>query len=238
MRIKTLLTSLLIVFYIGTSMAQEKIPIWKDVHVKGARKVALIPFIADENPDGKAIIVCPGGSYYWLDKKVEGDSVAMWLRDQGITTFVLHYRTAGVPAFAWRYRYLFRGYQYPDMQTDAQRALQWVREHAEDYHINPEKVGMLGFSAGGHLVLSAAFFKDHDYLKQVGVVTETSLQPAFVASLYPVVTMAEDCVHKRSRRGLLGDTHVNDVFTRSGITNRAQGVYNQIWIDSHLFLLG
>ena len=76
--------------------------------------------------------------------------------------------------------------------------------------INPEKVGMLGFSAGGHLVLSAAFFKDHDYLKQVGVVTETSLQPAFVASLYPVVTMAEDCVHKRSRRGLLGDTRVND----------------------------
>lgn len=210
MRIKTLLTSLLIVFYIGTSMAQEKIPIWNDVHVKGARKVGLIPFIADENPDGKAIIVCPGGSYYWLDKKVEGDSVAMWLRDQGITTFVLHYRTAGVPAFAWRYRYLFRGYQYPDMQTDAQRALQWVREHAEEYHINPEKVGMLGFSAGGHLVLSAAFFKDHDYLKQVGVVTETSLQPAFVASLYPVVTMAEDCVHKRSRRGLLGDTRVND----------------------------
>lgn len=210
MKQRFLLICGLFIFCLGMAKAQDKIPIWKDVHVKGGRKVALIPFIANDNPDGKAIIVCPGGSYYWLDKKVEGDSVAMWLRDQGITSFVLHYRTAGVPAFAWRYRYLFRGYRYPDMQTDAQRALQWVREHADEYGIDPEKVGMLGFSAGGHLVLSAAFFKDHNYLEQVGVVTETSLRPAFIASLYPVVTMIEDCVHQRSRRGLLGDTRIHD----------------------------
>lgn len=188
----------------------NKIPIWQGEKVKCAEKVVLIPFVADHNPDGKAIIVCPGGSYYWLDKENEGTMVATWLQQQGITAFVLHYRTAGIPAFGWRYRYLFRGYQYPDMQTDAQRALQWVREHAEAYHIRPEKVGMLGFSAGGHLVLSTAFFHDHDFLKQVGIETKTDLCPAFVGAMYPVVTMAETCVHKRSRRGLLGDMHIDD----------------------------
>ena len=207
---RVLLILSFILFQIGTMAAQGKIRLWEDKEVKGGYKTTLKPFVADNNPKGNAIIVCPGGSYYWLDRKAEGDTVALWLQSQGITAFVLHYRTAGVPAFAWRTRYFFRGYRYPDMQTDAQRALQWVREHADDYHIDPDKVGMMGFSAGGHLALSAAFFQDYDFLKQVGIETETNLRPAYIASIYPVVTMTEQCVHKRSRRGLLGDTHINN----------------------------
>ena len=134
----------------------------------------------------------------------------MWLQSQGISAFVLEYRAAGIPAFAYRHRAIFRGRQHPDMITDAQRALQWVRTHAEEYHINPEKVGMLGFSAGGHLALSTAWFYNHDFLKDTGVENETNLRPAFVGAIYPVVTMVKPYVHKRSRRGLLSEKHHRD----------------------------
>lgn len=193
-----------------TGMAKAQVKIWEGLDISHGRRVKLTSFLADENPTGAAIIVCPGGSYYWLDKKNEGDTVAMWLQSQGISAFVLEYRAAGIPAFAYRHRAIFRGRQHPDMITDAQRALQWVRTHAEEYHINPDKVGMLGFSAGGHLALSTAWFHDHDFLKDAGVENETNLRPAFVGAIYPVVTMVKPYVHKRSRRGLLSEKHHRD----------------------------
>lgn len=193
-----------------TGMAKAQVKIWEGLDISYGRRVKLTSFLADENPTGTAVIVCPGGSYYWLDKKNEGDTVAMWLQSQGISAFVLEYRAAGIPAFAYRHRAIFRGRQHPDMITDAQRALQWVRTHAEEYHINPDKVGMLGFSAGGHLALSTAWFHDHDFLKDAGVENETNLRPAFVGAIYPVVTMVKPYVHKRSRRGLLSEKHHRD----------------------------
>lgn len=193
-----------------TGMAKAQVKIWEGLDISHGRRVKLTSFLADENPTGAAIIVCPGGSYYWLDKKNEGDTVAMWLQSQGISAFVLEYRAAGIPAFAYRHRAIFRGRQHPDMITDAQRALQWVRTHAEEYHINPDKVGMLGFSAGGHLALSTAWFHNHDFLKDAGVENETNLRPAFVGAIYPVVTMVKPYVHKRSRRGLLSEKHHRD----------------------------
>lgn len=193
-----------------TGMAKAQVKIWEGLDISYGRRVKLTSFLADENPTGTAVIVCPGGSYYWLDKKNEGDTVAMWLQSQGISAFVLEYRAAGIPAFAYRHRAIFRGRQHPDMITDAQRALQWVRTHAEEYHINPDKVGMLGFSAGGHLALSMAWFHNHDFLKDAGVENETNLRPAFVGAIYPVVTMVKPYVHKRSRRGLLSEKHHRD----------------------------
>ena len=193
-----------------TGMAKAQVKIWEGLDISYGRRVKLTSFLADENPTGTAVIVCPGGSYYWLDKKNEGDTVAMWLQSQGISAFVLEYRAAGIPAFAYRHRAIFRGRQHPDMITDAQRALQWVRTHAEEYHINPDKVGMLGFSAGGHLALSTAWFHNHDFLKDAVVENETNLRPAFVGAIYPVVTMVKPYVHKRSRRGLLSEKHHRD----------------------------
>ena len=191
-------------------MTKAQVKIWEGLDISHGRRVKLTSFLADENPTGTAVIVCPGGSYYWLDKKNEGDSVAMWLQSNGISAFVLEYRVAGIGAFAYRHRAIFRGRQHPDMITDAQRALQWVRTHADEYHINPDKVGMLGFSAGGHLVLSTAFFHEHDFLKDAGIDNETNLRPVFVGAIYPVVTMVKPYVHKRSRRGLLSEKHHRD----------------------------
>lgn len=193
-----------------TGMAKAQVKIWEGLDISHGRKVKLTSFLADDNPTGRAVIVCPGGSYYWLDTKNEGDTVAMWLQSNGISAFVLEYRAAGIGAFAYRHRAIFRGRRHPDMITDAQRALQWVRTHAEEYHINPDKVGILGFSAGGHLALSTAFFHEHDFLKDAGVDNETSLRPVFAGAIYPVVTMVKPYVHKRSRRGLLGEKHHHD----------------------------
>lgn len=148
-----------------------------------------------EYPAGKtAIIVCPGGSYSWLDKETEGHGVARWLQSQDISAFVLYYRVQGGFAFSSGYRYLFRGHQYPDPQDDLRKAILWLRAHADSLGIDPHRIGVMGFSAGGHLVTSA------------GAMFEKEARPDFVVPVYPVVTLRQkEYVHKRSRRALLGE---------------------------------
>ena len=169
----------------------ESVNIWEGTSCN--QKVLLTPYIAD-NSDGVSIIVCPGGSYFWHDIETEGHGVAKWLQANGISAFVLNYRTAYVPAFITHFRYIFRGNRYPDPQDDLRQTIHYLRAHAATYGIHPEKIGAMGFSAGGHLVMSSAeLFDPQDW-------------PAFIVPVYPVVTMTDKCVHKRSRRGLLGDS--------------------------------
>ena len=201
---------LLSLFFLQTGMAKAQEKIWQGTNIRHGNKVSLTAYLAEDNPMGYGVIICPGGSYYWLDMKNEGDSVALWLQSQGISAFVLRYRAAGYLAYICKYRALFRGRQYPDMLTDAQRALQWVRTHAGAYQVQPDRVGILGFSAGGHLALSAACFHRHDFLKDTGMENETDLRPSFVGAVYPVATMTGPYAHKRSRRGLLGERRQHD----------------------------
>lgn len=209
MGFRTLLISLSLLFS-GVLVAQETIPLWEGFDVNRGKGVTLKAYVAEHNESGIAVIVCPGGSYYWLDDVNEGDDVAQWLQSNGITAFVLRYRTAGLPAFLFHYRRLFNGRRHPVMVSDAQRALQWVREHAGQYHIDPNKLGMMGFSAGGHLVMSAACFSETDFLKDYGIDTKVSLQPSFLVPVYPVVTMRKPYVHKRSRCALLSEKLQHD----------------------------
>ena len=178
---------------------------WAKDDIK-AGEVILTLYIADKSSNAPAVIVCPGGSYCWLDVKGEGIEVAEWLRDNGIYAFLLQYRTAGFGAYLTRYRFVARGNRHPDMICDVQRAIRFVREKADTLGIDPGCVGVMGFSAGGHLALCAACFSGTDYtdLPQKGV-SGVSLRPDFVAAIYPVVTMKGEYVHKRSRRGLLGE---------------------------------
>lgn len=179
------------------------INIWEGV--ERHPKVEMIPFLV---PGGNnvAIIVCPGGSYFWHDMKSEGYEVAEWLQQNGFTAFILKYRTGGAMDFVTHYRRIWRGHRYPDPQEDLKQALRYVREHAVEFGINPNTLGAMGFSAGGHLVMSAAEFFTPDE------------RPAFVAPIYPVVTMSDECVHKRSRRGLLGDSNMNDDTLRNKLS--------------------
>ena len=159
-----------------------------------AAKPRLTPYLADSaNDTHTAVIVCPGGSYSWLDMKVEGIGVAEWLQSQGINAFVLKYHVANVSAYMFGYRVLGIGNKYPKMLTDVENALQQVYEQADSLSINRARIGVMGFSAGGHLTMMSYTHNRTDY------------KPTFLCPIYPVVTMSDKrYAHQRSRRGALG----------------------------------
>ena len=191
----------------ATPQPADTIDLWKGEKIRHGSEVTLYAF-RPEVPNGVSVIVCPGGSYHWHDQNDEGFKVGEWLSANGITAFVLFYRVAGCAEVAIPVRMVFRGKRHPDMITDAQRTLQFVQEQADQYKIDPDRIGMMGFSAGGHLVMSAACFSSTDFLQLSGISTDANLRPAFVAAIYPVVTMHPPFAHRRSRRGLLGDNRV------------------------------
>ena len=193
-RILTILASLFIIF--NYFFAQDKtIYLWKNV--AGMEKQPSVMFMHKASEEASqtksAVIVCPGGSYHHLGLKTEGNSTAKWFSENGVTAFMLKYRTAEST------------YHYPAMLQDIQRAIQLVRENADEYGIDPAKVGLIGFSAGGHLVTMAGeFFESHDELAKLGIEHEFSLRPDFVIPVYPVVSMQDDIAHRWSRKSLLG----------------------------------
>ena len=129
--------------------------------VEGNKRLYAYPADSASNT-GMAVIVCPGGSYSWLDIAVEGIGVAEWLQSMGINAFVLRYRVANVSAYITGYRVLGIGNQYPNMVTDVEQALEYVYVHADEYAIDTAKIGVMGFSAGGHLTVSSFVYNRTD----------------------------------------------------------------------------
>lgn len=198
--IKSILTLLLVVI---PAAAHAQINIWEGTPVH--HRVSLTPYPAP-GKNNTAVIVCPGGSYFWHDMSGEGDLVGRWLQSNGISAFVLRYRTGYVPAFITHYRLIFRGKRHPDAINDLRQAMRIVRSHAGEYGIDSTRIGVMGFSAGGHLAMSAV------------ELLPRAEWPVFVASMYPVVTMSAPCVHKRSRRGLLGDSREHNKRLRDSLS--------------------
>lgn len=141
-------------------------------------------------PRGPAIVICPGGGYGGLVVGPEGHGIAAWLNRHGITGAVLEYR---LPAGRCEVPLL-----------DAQQALRTVRARAGEWKIDPQRVGIMGFSAGGHLASTAATHFDAGDPAASDPIAKASCRPDFAILVYPVISMASDFTHQGSKRNLLG----------------------------------
>jgi acetyl esterase/lipase len=162
------------------------------VGTEDADKPSLTAYIP-QRKTGMAVVVCPGGGYGALAMDHEGRQIAQWLNSQGIAAFVLKYR-------------LGQRYHHPAMISDVQRAIRTVRFKAPQFGLLVNKIGIWGFSAGGHLASTAATHFDDGNPASLDLIERQSSRPDFAILTYPVITFtAEEYVHKGSRRNLLGE---------------------------------
>ena len=139
-----------------------------------------------------AVIILPGGGYRSLAMNHEGRQVANYLNSVGIAAFLLQYR-------------LGPRYHHPIELEDAQRAIRMVRSRANEWHIDPDHVGVMGFSAGGHLAATASTHFDAGQSGAADAVDRVSSRPDFSILGYPVISLTEAWTHKGSKTNLLGD---------------------------------
>jgi acetyl esterase/lipase len=147
---------------------------------------------AKDKATGAAFVVCPGGGYGGLAGH-EGEPVAKWLNTLGVTSVVLKYRLGS------------HGYRHPVELGDVQRAIRTVRANSSEWGVDPKRIGVLGFSAGGHLASSAATHFDAGDPKAADPVDQLSCRPDLAILIYPVITMTDPFTHGGSRQNLLGD---------------------------------
>ena len=141
---------------------------------------------------GTAVVVCPGGGYQGLAVDHEGRQIAEWLNSQGIAAFVLRYRLAP-------------RYHHPAPLQDAQRAIRIVRSRASEFRVAPDRIGIWGFSAGGHLASTAATHFEPGDPSSPDTVERVPSRPDFAILAYPVISFITEYVHKGSLRNLLGE---------------------------------
>jgi acetyl esterase/lipase len=153
---------------------------------------------------GTAVIVAPGGAYAMLAINHEGRQVANWLNSLGVTAFVLKYR-------------LGPKYHHPIELGDAQRAIRLVRSRAKEYRILPDRIGIMGFSAGGHLASTVGTHFDHGDRTASDPVDRVSCRPDFLILAYPVISFVAPYSHSGSAKNLLGDNP--DLKTREELSN-------------------
>jgi acetyl esterase/lipase len=143
-------------------------------------------------PNTPAVIVCPGGAYVGLAANHEGRQVASYLNSLGIAAFVLRYR-------------LGPRYRHPIELGDAQRAIRLLRARASEWRLDPARIGILGFSAGGHLAMTASTRFDGGDARQADPIDVVSSRPDFAILGYPVISLTEAWTHRGSKTNLLGE---------------------------------
>ncbi|SEJ07272.1 Acetyl esterase/lipase [Cyclobacterium xiamenense] len=150
---------------------------------------------AKRSATGKAVIICPGGGYGVLAYDWEGLDIAKWLNSHGIAAIVLKYR---LPSAATQTR------PHVVPMSDGQRAIRLVRHHAEEWGIDPDQIGIMGFSAGGHLASTLGTHFDSGNPGDADAVEHQSSRPDFMVLGYPVISFTEHITHIGSRNNLLG----------------------------------
>jgi acetyl esterase/lipase len=154
----------------------------------------LTPFLPEPGKgSGAAIVICPGGGYSGLAMQKEGLDTAKWFQSQGVAAIVLRYRCGGGKN------------QQPVPLEDAHRAIRTVRARANEWGVDPQRVGILGYSAGGHLASTAATMFDEGQPDAADPIERQSCRPDFAVLIYPVISMEDSVTHSGSRKNLLGE---------------------------------
>ena len=195
---KPIFVSAILLLSLIVSRAEMKsaIPLWPDgapgaLGTNATDIPTLTPYFPDAtNATGAAMVICPGGGYAHLAPH-EGNDYALWLNQQGVTCFVLKYRLGS------------SGYHHPAMLNDAARAVRLVRAHAAAWNIDPQRVGIMGSSAGGHLAATLMTHFDAGDTNAIDVIERQSSRPDLGILCYAVISMGE-FAHKGSHDNLLG----------------------------------
>ena len=188
----------------GVCDAAEWVPLWPE-GAPGAKGTedrdvpALMAFPAPaETANGAAVVVCPGGGYGGLAMDHEGHQIAAWLNERGVSAWILRYRLGSA------------GYHHPIQKGDVLRAIRTVRSQADQNNVDLQRIGVWGFSAGGHLASTAATHFDLGDADATDPVDRISSRPDFAVLCYPVITMDEKFTHMGSRRNLFGPDRVDN----------------------------
>src|SRR5699024_9739612 len=156
-------------------------------------KPELTVFLPDQKKaNGTGVVICPGGGYAHLAMEKEGYKVAQWLNSMGVAAFVLKYR-------------LGMRYHHPAELMDGKRAMQIVHENAQQWHLDKNRIGIMGFSAGGHLASTVGTHFDLSNPQATDSLQAYRSRPDFMILIYPVITMKKDLTHQGSRINLLGE---------------------------------
>lgn len=176
----------------------EPIPLWekgapgaKGTESKDIPVVRIYPAPADKNT-GACVVILPGGGYGNLAMDHEGHQIAKWLNSFGVTGAIVSYR-------------LGPKYNHPAPMQDAQRGIRYMRAHAEKYKIDPNRIGVMGFSAGGHLASTVSTHFDSGEANSDDPIARQGSRPNFSILCYPVISFQAPFTHKGSRRNLLGE---------------------------------
>jgi acetyl esterase/lipase len=178
---------------VQTVTERSQPPDLRDRSVTGITHPQLAVF-RPEAPDGTALLIAPGGGYQRVVLDKEGYETAEWFAARGVTAFVLTYR---LPGETWS--------AGPDTPLqDTQRAMRWIRHHAGEFGIDPTRVGVIGFSAGGHAAATLLTRYGDAVYEPADALDRISARPDFGALIYPVISMREGLAHAGSREQLLG----------------------------------
>ncbi|MCC6631125.1 MAG: alpha/beta hydrolase [Gammaproteobacteria bacterium] len=168
---------------------------WPDSYVRSVSMPELRVF-RPARPNGRSLLVMPGGAYWFVSVVNEGADLAPRLTARGYTVFVLTYR---LPGEGWAAR--------SDVPLqDAQRAMRLIRSRAADYRIDPSRVGALGFSAGGHLAATLATRHAENAYPEADAIDRLDARPWATGLIYPVISLRDPITHGLSRQLLLGDS--------------------------------
>ncbi len=214
----------LLLEFAGRSYGQEILNLWKDVPNKLKSKteetvengnIQWIQYVQEPTLEiyiptkqiatGQAVLICPGGGYAGLAYDWEGTDIAKWLNSMGVAAFALKNRLPDPKDFS-------SSHEVP--LQDAQRAIRIIRSNMQDWNLEPGKIGVMGFSAGGHLASTLSTQYDSEVYQPVDDIDTLSAKPDFSILIYPVITMDTAFTHMGSRFNLIGENPSIDLERR------------------------